>query len=291
MDVSTPEQRPIKLFVIKRKNSKALTKRTQRDHEETNLRRRKYGKFYDKISHTLDSLFSCTAKQRLLLNIADFLGAKYNITIDRLEKRSYECLICWYCKNWDIISLDVILFSNDLFKMNRASNINYYDSKQIIYNSDILQKQIQMPPNTSYGTIPPSQPVHSNIITSNSNFNNSFNQLGKDSLLSTPTAKFPPITNLFSLLEKNDYPQNFNKLSSSNISNDHLQYNESIMMKSNDDKTNNYAMKKTHVIRHVISNSISINNINEDIKNNKDTYTDTNKPPYMPIRFRDYISS
>ena len=130
---------PTGLYIIKRQMRKDLTQRTQKDHEETKLRRRQYSMNYDKISQILDALFFGATRHKQLLDIAQIVSAKHKIQIDRLSKRSSECLICWYCKHWRTISPDIISYAKELFTSN-AYNLTENDKDKIMIFAQALQQ-------------------------------------------------------------------------------------------------------------------------------------------------------
>lgn len=57
-----------------------------------------------------------------LLNLAEEIAKRLNITVDRVAKRTKEPLICWYCENWKFIHTMIEPIYYEMFRRNIFTN-------------------------------------------------------------------------------------------------------------------------------------------------------------------------
>lgn len=266
--------KPFEFIIIRRKKSREFTKRTQRDHEETNSRRRKYGILYDQIARILNTTFSGAAKHKELLDFAFTLSMKYNLVVDRLSKRSYQCLLCWYCQYWNIISMDVINYPKILQTVPQVAFTNNQDNNNNNNNSfPQLTHEKRTEPQARFAEEePPSEPI-SPIL--NSRNQRAFNRLPipsisvvqeKNSDMLTPKLRSnPPKIQLPSIsnLVQGDFP--FDRISIPPLSSNSMK-----------DATN-------------ISDPTSF--LNKTVIHTYSENDESDKMPYIPIRFRGFMHS
>ncbi|OHT10416.1 hypothetical protein TRFO_20293 [Tritrichomonas foetus] len=98
------------IVIIKRSSAKEYTDRTSRDHEEQIWRRACCGSFFDRTQEMLRQLFGDVKVGKLRL-MAIMIAKQANIKIDRLAKRINDCLICWFCENWNKVSILLLSLS------------------------------------------------------------------------------------------------------------------------------------------------------------------------------------
>ncbi|KAH0785524.1 hypothetical protein GPJ56_010545 [Histomonas meleagridis] len=56
------------------------------------------------VLQTLELIFGAPPQKKQLLDAALWISPKINVRVDRLAKRSRDCLICWFCENWSKVS-------------------------------------------------------------------------------------------------------------------------------------------------------------------------------------------
>ena len=87
---------------------KELTKQTQKDQFLTSERMKANQLLRPQILHSLKMIFGTPPQKKQLLDLALRISPKINVRVDRLAKRSRDCLICWFCENWSKVSTVLI---------------------------------------------------------------------------------------------------------------------------------------------------------------------------------------
>lgn len=129
---------------------KGLTKRTIQDHKKIASRRNSCSDSYENVKQLLQCIFGkwqIGQIREITLDIA----AKADLRMDRLAKRYNECLICWFCENWDSIAIHLIDY---ILTQQREDNNNNTNSKlteilNIIKNINNICKTNRMEENLS----------------------------------------------------------------------------------------------------------------------------------------------
>ncbi|KAH0789152.1 hypothetical protein GPJ56_006905 [Histomonas meleagridis] len=83
---------------------KELTKQTQKDQVMTANRVKINQALMPQILHNLELIFGAPPQKKQLLDAALRISPRINVQVDRLAKRSRDCLICWFCENWSKVS-------------------------------------------------------------------------------------------------------------------------------------------------------------------------------------------
>lgn len=290
MDKGVVYPKQLELIIIKRKKSKEFTQRTQRDHEETNSRRRKFGIFYDQIFQILNRVFLGAPKQKELLNFAMILAKKHKLQIDRLTKRTYTCLICWFCEYWNTISSDVLIYkcngkeipqpivSNDINANDESHNIQKRNTELHLNTDEELPSEPIYPVQNASNLLPiPSIPP---------------TQEDDDDTLPPPQENYSPIPqkNIIPPPQENIIPppQEYNSPPSQEINIPHKVRLPSISNLANFMKSPNELMilNSQNWLDNLINSSPVVNNniiITENNENNE-----YNQLPYIPTRFRNF---
>lgn len=84
---------------------RTLSQQTQKDQELTADRIRLNKERIDSILEKLVQLCGASPQKKDLLVLAREIQAESLIRLDRLAKRNRDCLICWFCENWRVISI------------------------------------------------------------------------------------------------------------------------------------------------------------------------------------------
>jgi hypothetical protein len=93
-------------IVIARVGKRAnLSKQTEKDQELTASRVRRNGAALNMVVARLEILYGPSLQKKDLLVVARRFT---QVTLDRLAKRSRDCLLCWFCENWGV--LEPLLF-------------------------------------------------------------------------------------------------------------------------------------------------------------------------------------
>jgi hypothetical protein len=83
-----------------------LSKQAERDQELIVARVRENRAALHRVTKELEYLCGESPQKKDLLVIARRLGGKLGIVLDRLAKRSRDCLLCWFCENWTTVEAD-----------------------------------------------------------------------------------------------------------------------------------------------------------------------------------------
>ena len=100
--MSNKDIRPI--FVIHRTGKRRiLSNQAQKDQGLTANRLRQNEGKISSVVNRLEYLLGQSPQKKDLLVLARQLCQLCGLELDRLAKRSRDCLICWYCENWAYI--------------------------------------------------------------------------------------------------------------------------------------------------------------------------------------------
>lgn len=91
-------------FIPRFGKRKSLSKQTQKDQGFTRARVKRNETQISRIMPILEILCGQNPQKKDLLVLAQEIENHQSIQLDRLAKRSKDCLICWFCENWDAIS-------------------------------------------------------------------------------------------------------------------------------------------------------------------------------------------
>lgn len=92
------------LIVIPRCGKRrVLSDQAQKDQGLTANRVRLNKDRINSVVNRLEYLLGQSPQKKDLLQLARQLCCPCGIALDRLAKRSRDCLICWYCENWAVI--------------------------------------------------------------------------------------------------------------------------------------------------------------------------------------------
>jgi hypothetical protein len=80
-----------------------LSEQAQKDQVLITDRVRRNAPLIDAIRSTLEYACGPSPQKKDLLVVARQLTGPCKIALDRLAKRSRDCLICWFCENWKTI--------------------------------------------------------------------------------------------------------------------------------------------------------------------------------------------
>ena len=80
----------------------SLSQQTQKDQELTVQRLKKNEQMIPTVTHFLELVLGKSPQKKLLLSLATQLTSITHIQLDRLAKRSRDCLLCWFCENWEL---------------------------------------------------------------------------------------------------------------------------------------------------------------------------------------------
>jgi hypothetical protein len=84
----------------------ALSRQAERDQELIVARVRENRGTLDRVTRELEYLCGESPQKKDLLVIARRLCNKSGLALDRLAKRSKDCLLCWFCENWATLEPD-----------------------------------------------------------------------------------------------------------------------------------------------------------------------------------------
>jgi hypothetical protein len=108
-------------IVIARVGKRAsLSKQTEKDQELTAGRIRRNAAALDTVVHRLEMLYGPSLQKKDLLVVARQFT---QVSLDRLAKRSRDCLLCWFCENWGV--LEPLLFG----ARSPQPRVNEFDSR------------------------------------------------------------------------------------------------------------------------------------------------------------------
>ena len=100
--MSNKDIRPI--FIIHRTGKRRiLSNQAQKDQGLTANRLRQNEGKISSVVNRLEYLLGQSPQKKDLLVLARQLCQLCGLELDRLAKRSRDCLICWYCENWAYI--------------------------------------------------------------------------------------------------------------------------------------------------------------------------------------------
>lgn len=92
------------LFVIQRSGKrKNLSAQAEKDQMLTAQRLRDNEETISLIVNRLEYLCGPSPQKKDMLVVAKEMEKRTAIQVDRLAKRSRDCLICWFCENWTYI--------------------------------------------------------------------------------------------------------------------------------------------------------------------------------------------
>lgn len=290
MDQGVVNPKQLELIIIKRKKSKEFTQRTQRDHEETNSRRRRFGIFYDQIYQILNRVFLETPKQKELLNFAMILAKKHKLQIDRLAKRTYTCLICWFCEYWKIISSDVLIYKlngKEIPQPIISNNNNANDESQNIQNGN-TELRLNTDEELSSEPIFPVQNASNFLpIPSIPQF-----QEDDDDTLPPPQENYTPIPqeNNIPLTQEYNAPPTQENIIPHKVRLPSISYLSNFMKSPNELMILNSSNWLDNLINpsHVVNNNIIITENKEDSNTSNNENNEDNQLPYIPTRFRNF---
>jgi hypothetical protein len=97
-----------------------LSKQTMKDQIDTTARLRRNAPFLPFVRTRLETCYGLSLQKKNLLIVAQTLPG---VVLDRLAKRSRDCLMCWFCENWSII--EPLLAS----KCSQQPRVNLSDSR------------------------------------------------------------------------------------------------------------------------------------------------------------------
>jgi hypothetical protein len=108
---SVGEQFILMLLCGHQRTKKTLTKQAAKDQMLTDERVRRNHSQWAVVQQLLQQYFGPALRRNELLVVARQLKP---LTLDRLAKRSRNCLLCWFCENWPDIEprLPSICFGN-----------------------------------------------------------------------------------------------------------------------------------------------------------------------------------
>jgi hypothetical protein len=86
--------------VIKVAHDRSLSRKALKDQEAAIERRRRVGPSFDKMTKILNVMLNGQATCAELRRFATVLGGARGLKLDRLAKRTKECLICWFCEHF-----------------------------------------------------------------------------------------------------------------------------------------------------------------------------------------------
>jgi hypothetical protein len=75
----------------------SLSKQAEKDQVLTAERMRRNHQLLDRVTRRLHLI---SGQKKELLVVARHLSEAINVPLDRLAKRSRDCLLCWFCENW-----------------------------------------------------------------------------------------------------------------------------------------------------------------------------------------------
>lgn len=101
--LSVPNPHPV--FIIQRVG-KRLNRSSQsiRDNEVVNARIKLYQNQITPVTNFFESVLQERLTLQKLRHLAQILSPYANAPPDRIAKRNYSAMICWYCENWNRIS-------------------------------------------------------------------------------------------------------------------------------------------------------------------------------------------
>jgi hypothetical protein len=95
------EKDSIPRFVIARVGKRTtLSKQAEKDQVLIVERIRRNQGLMDRITRRLEVI---STQKKDLLVVAHHIGQAIRVPLDRLAKRSRDCLFCWFCENWGTI--------------------------------------------------------------------------------------------------------------------------------------------------------------------------------------------
>jgi hypothetical protein len=95
------EKDNIPRFVIARVGKRTtLSKQAEKDHVLINERVRRNRGLMGPVTRRLEVI---STQKKDLLVVALHVGQIIRVPLDRLAKRSRDCLFCWFCENWGAI--------------------------------------------------------------------------------------------------------------------------------------------------------------------------------------------
>ena len=132
---------------------KTLTSQTQKDQEMTVIRLKQNEAKIGKVTEILESLLGQRVQKKVLLEVAKEVSKKTRITLDRLAKRSRDCLICWFCENFE----QVLPYTREI--LTSQSTIPTFMNQEISSNNNIIDNglitgQVDPCPITGNGIVP-----------------------------------------------------------------------------------------------------------------------------------------
>lgn len=107
-------------FVIKNASKHSLhsSKRVDRERSKVAIRIAKNRENYYIVKNQLDKIFQGKATARYLRPLSGIISFCINVPLDRIAKRYYDALLCWFVENWKAISAATPIIKEALNKMN-----------------------------------------------------------------------------------------------------------------------------------------------------------------------------
>jgi hypothetical protein len=82
---------------------KALSKQAEKDQILICNRVRQNTPALTLITRRLEALYGPPLQKKHLLVVAQQIAGVAALSLDRLAKRSRDCLLCWFCENWPVV--------------------------------------------------------------------------------------------------------------------------------------------------------------------------------------------
>jgi hypothetical protein len=104
LQVAMSEKDNIPRIVIARVGKrKTLSKQAEKDQGLISARVRQNTPALTFITRRLEALYGLPLQKKDLLVVARELCGMAPLILDRLAKRSRDCLLCWFCENWIVL--------------------------------------------------------------------------------------------------------------------------------------------------------------------------------------------
>lgn len=98
----------IVISITRTGKSKNFSRQTQLDQAMTFKRVKKNESLLPEVVNQLEAILGKSPKKKTLLKFANSLSMVTHISLDRLAKRSRDCLLCWFCENWHLFPIKSI---------------------------------------------------------------------------------------------------------------------------------------------------------------------------------------
>ncbi|EAX93628.1 hypothetical protein TVAG_336140 [Trichomonas vaginalis G3] len=85
------------------KPKKEKSSQTIRDYKRIQHRVKMHAEKIDFVSSYIDRYFGTHVTIAILTTLAKITMEKYNLTLDRLERRNRIALLCWFARNWGFV--------------------------------------------------------------------------------------------------------------------------------------------------------------------------------------------